>query len=98
MVHLVPIQAATAIIVLLFEGVFRNADWLRVGAASAAAIDLGLYALEPQVLWYVGLSGVLHGYVAAGALALLVRRDTLGVVLAIGLAAKLLFEQIAGRP
>ena len=94
--HLWPNLAATAIIGLLFEGVFRNADWVRVGAASAAAIDLGLYALEPQVLWYVGLSGVLHGYVAAGALALLVRRDKLGVVLAIGLAAKLVFEQVAG--
>ena len=94
--HLWPNLAATAIIGLLFEGVFRNADWLRVGAASAAAIDLGLYALEPQVLWYVGLSGVLHGYVAAGALALLVRRDKLGVVLAIGVAAKLIFEQLSG--
>ena len=94
--HLWPNLAATAIIGLLFEGVFRNADWVRVGAASAAAIDLGLYALEPQVLWYVGLSGVLHGYVAAGALALLVRRDKLGVVLAIGVAAKLIFEQVAG--
>jgi rhomboid family GlyGly-CTERM serine protease len=94
--HLWPNLAATAIIGLLFEGVFRSADWLRVGAASAAAIDLGLYALEPQVLWYVGLSGVLHGFVAAGALALLLRRDKLGVVLAIGVAAKLIFEQISG--
>ena len=94
--HLWPNLAATAIIGLLFEGVFRSADWARVGAASAAAIDLGLYALEPQVLWYVGLSGVLHGYVAAGALALLVRRDKLGVVLAIGVAAKLVYEQVAG--
>jgi rhomboid family GlyGly-CTERM serine protease len=94
--HLWPNLAATAIIGLLFEGVFRNADWLRIGAASAAAIDLGLYALEPQVLWYVGLSGVLHGYVAAGALALLVRREKLGIVLAIGVAGKLIFEQLSG--
>jgi rhomboid family GlyGly-CTERM serine protease len=94
--HLWPNLAATAIIGVLFEGVFRNADWVRVGAVSAAAIDLGLYALEPQVLWYVGLSGVLHGYVAAGALALLVRRDQLGIVLAIGVAAKLIFEQVVG--
>jgi rhomboid family GlyGly-CTERM serine protease len=94
--HLWPNLAATAIIGLLFEGVFRNGDWLRVGAASAAAIDLGLYALEPQVSWYVGMSGVLHGFVAAGALALLVRRDKLGFVLAIGLAGKLIFEQVSG--
>jgi rhomboid family GlyGly-CTERM serine protease len=94
--HLWPNLAALAIIGLLFDGVFRNADWLRIGAASAAAIDLGLYVLDPGVLWYVGLSGVLHGYVAAGAVALIVRGEKIGVVLAVGLAAKLVFEQVVG--
>lgn len=94
--HLWPNLAALAIIGLLFEDVFRSADWLRIGAASAAAIDLGLYVLEPNVEWYVGLSGVLHGYVAAGAIALLARREKLGAVLAIAVAAKLIFEQVAG--
>jgi len=94
--HLWPNLVALAIVALLFEDVFRNADWLRIGAASVAAIDVGLYVLDPGVSWYVGLSGVLHGYVAAGALALIVRREKLGVVLAAGVAAKLLFEQVVG--
>jgi rhomboid family GlyGly-CTERM serine protease len=94
--HLWPNVAALAIIGLLFEDVFRNAAWWRLCAASAAAIDLGLYVLDPEVAWYVGLSGVLHGLVAAGALALIVRRQTLGALLAIGLTGKILFEQIAG--
>ena len=94
--HLWPNVVALAIIGLLFEDVFRNADWARIGAAAAAAIDLGLYVLDPEVSWYVGLSGVLHGYVAAGALALLMRREKLGVVLAAGVAAKLVFEQVVG--
>ena len=94
--HLWPNLAALAIIGLLFEGVFRNADWLRIGAASMAAIDIGLYVLDPDVSWYVGLSGVLHGYVAAGALALIVRRERVGVVLAVGLTAKIVFEQVVG--
>ncbi len=94
--HLWPNVAALAIIALLFEDVFRSQDWLRVGVASAAAIDLGLLLFEPAVLWYVGLSGVLHGFVAAGAVALLVRREVLGAVLAVGLAAKLAFEQLVG--
>jgi rhomboid family GlyGly-CTERM serine protease len=94
--HLWPNVAALAIVALLFEDVFGNADWWRVSAASAAAIDLGLYLFDPTVLWYVGLSGVLHGVVAAGALALVSRRQALGAVLALGLGAKLTFEQIVG--
>jgi rhomboid family GlyGly-CTERM serine protease len=94
--HLWPNVAALAILGLLFEDAFRNADWWRVSAASAAAIDLGLYALQPGVTWYVGLSGVLHGIVAAGALVLALRRQRVGVVLAVALAAKLVFEQLVG--
>ena len=94
--HLWPNLVALVIVGALFEGVLGNADLWRVSLASAAAIDLGLYVLEPDVVWYVGLSGVLHGLVAAGALALCLRRQTLGFVLAIGLCAKLGFEQLAG--
>jgi rhomboid family GlyGly-CTERM serine protease len=67
-----------------------------VGLAAALSIDLGLYVLEPQVEWYVGLSGVLHGVVACGALLLVRLRSTVGVLLAIGLAGKLVFEQVVG--
>ncbi len=34
-----------------------------------AAIDLGFVFWEPQLSWYVGLSGVLHGALVAGAVA-----------------------------
>ena len=44
----------------------------------------------------VGLSGVLHGFVAAGALSLLIKREVLGAVLGIGIAGKILFEQTFG--
>jgi rhomboid family GlyGly-CTERM serine protease len=94
--HLWPNLAALAIIGVLFDEVFRPNDWWLAAAASAAAIDAGLYVLEPEVLWYVGLSGVLHGFVAAGAVAFLVRRQAIGAVLAAALAAKLVFEQLVG--
>jgi rhomboid family GlyGly-CTERM serine protease len=94
--HLWPNLAALAILGLLLDDVFRNADWWRVAAVSAAAIDAGLYLYQPGVLWYVGLSGVLHGVVAAGAIAFFTRHRALGAVLALGLAAKLGFEQIFG--
>jgi rhomboid family GlyGly-CTERM serine protease len=94
--HLWPNLAALAIIGALFADTFGNADWWRASFASAVAIDAGLYLLDPDVLWYVGLSGVLHGLVAAGALALLLQREVIGAVLALGLAAKLSFEQLVG--
>jgi rhomboid family GlyGly-CTERM serine protease len=94
--HLWPNLAALLIIGALFDDVFRSVDWLRASVVSAAAIDLGLYVFDPAVEWYVGLSGVLHGLVAAGALALLLRKQKLGAVLALGLGAKLAFEQLAG--
>jgi rhomboid family GlyGly-CTERM serine protease len=94
--HLWPNVAALLILAALFDDVFHNADWLRVSLASAAAIDIGLYLFSADVLWYVGLSGVLHGVVAAGTFALLLQRQAIGVVLALGLVAKLAFEQLAG--
>jgi rhomboid family GlyGly-CTERM serine protease len=94
--HLWPNLAALVAIALLLETTFRAAEWIVVAAASAAAIDLGLLALDPEVQWYVGLSGVLHGFVAAGAWALLLGRQTLGAVLAIGVSAKLIYEQVFG--
>jgi rhomboid family GlyGly-CTERM serine protease len=94
--HLWPNLAALLVIALLLEGTFRSIDWVVVGLASAAAIDLGLLTIDTDVEWYVGLSGVLHGFVAAGALGLLLQRQMLGAVLAVGVTAKLVFEQTYG--
>lgn len=94
--HLWPNVLALLILGLLFGDVLRQRDWSLVGLASAAAIDLGLYVLDPSVEWYVGLSGVLHGFMAAGALLLMLRGETLGALLAIGLCAKLVYEQTFG--
>jgi len=65
-------------------------------AGSALGIGLGLLIFNPELDWYVGLSGVLHGLLVAGAI-IEVRRDRLsGYALLILIAATLLWEQIAG--
>ncbi len=94
--HLWPNLVALLLIGILFERAFDTADWLLVAAASITTIDVGLYLLDPAVEWYVGLSGLLHGLVAGGALSLLCRGDGFGAVLAAGLAAKLTWEQLFG--
>jgi rhomboid family GlyGly-CTERM serine protease len=71
-------------------------QWLLVGGASIAAIDLGFSLFEPHLSWYVGLSGLLHGILAAGIVASW-RRDRLtALLLAVLVVAKLAYEQIAG--
>lgn len=62
--------------------------------ASGAAVMLGLTFATPGLQWYAGLSGVLHGLVAAGALAGLRRRPGLALAVLALLAAKLAAEML----
>ena len=94
--HLWPNLLALVVIGSLFEDVLEPLEWLAAAIGCALAIDWGLYALDSDVDWYVGLSGVLHGFVACGALLLLRRRQRIGAVLAIGLGAKLAWEHWSG--
>jgi rhomboid family GlyGly-CTERM serine protease len=57
-------------------------------------ISLGLFLCSPEVIWYVGLSGVLHGLLAIIALQQI--HVFQGVVLVLLLIAKLVWEQYWG--
>ena len=50
----------------------------------------------PDLHWYVGLSGVLHGLFIAGALRWMSRAEIEGYVLAAFLVVKLVWEQVYG--
>ena len=80
----------------LFARDFTLRQWLIVITAALIAIDLGLWAFDPQVRWYVGSSGVLHGVMAAGTLAHLRRGDLDGWILAAFILGKLAYEQWTG--
>jgi len=56
-----------ALITLLFKSDYSWRGWLLIALFSVIAIDVAFVCWEPQILWYVGLSGVLHGALAAGA-------------------------------
>jgi rhomboid family GlyGly-CTERM serine protease len=88
--------AALGLMGALFEGLLAPRAWLMTSAWSAAAIDVGLYLWHSDVDWYVGLSGVLHGLMVAGAWRLARAPSPLGWALLAGVAAKLLWEQAAG--
>ena len=80
----------------LFARDYTPGQWLLIIAASVLAIDAGLWLWDSTLQWYVGSSGVLHGVMAAGALAHIRRREKDGWALAIVLLVKLLYEQGAG--
>lgn len=85
--------AAAAILVLLVGHALSARGWLVVVLGSMIAIDAGLWFGSPAVSWYAGASGVLHGVIAAGGLALASLRDWRGGILLALLTSKLIFEQ-----
>jgi len=88
--------AGLALVWILVGRAFGWKQWLWVMAGSVIAIDLGLWFGAPQLEWYVGLSGLLHGMLAAGIVAGVASRSGEAVILAAGVTAKLAWEQFAG--
>lgn len=96
-VHLGWNLLGVAIVGLLFARDYAWWQWFVVLLAATAATSLGLLLLEPQLDWYVGFSGVLHGLMAAGLVQWLrSSRDALTWIVAALFAAKLAWEHLAG--
>ncbi len=81
---------------LLFAGVARLRYWLIAAALSIVVIDAGFWWHETALAWYVGASGVLHGLMAAGTVALLRRREAIALATAVIFVGKLVWEQAVG--
>jgi rhomboid family GlyGly-CTERM serine protease len=94
--HLAMNLAGLVLLWLLYARDARARDWCIVALASALAIGGGLYFIEPDVAWYLGLSGVLHGVWAAGGIAACRRWPLEGGVTLALLAGKLAFELVHG--
>ena len=94
--HTVLNLAGLVLVWLLVGRAYSWRQWLWVMAGSLAAIDLGLWIGAPQLEWYMGLSGLLHGMLAAGIVAGLADRSTEALILAVVVAGKVAYEQFAG--
>lgn len=95
--HLLLNLAGVALIAALFPRDYSPRAWLLIGVLSLVAIDVGFVFYEPQLQWYVGLSGVLHGVLAAGAIAWW-RHETkpMALLLSAIFVGKLVWEQWQG--
>lgn len=94
--HLVMNLAAWLLIWLYAGRSLSPGRWLAVILAPALAVGLGLLWFHPQVAWYVGLSGLLHGTLAAVALGRWRGGDAGGSIILALLALKLAWEQLLG--
>ena len=103
LVHLGPAHLGlnalgTVLVVALVGHHLRPLAWAATWLICALVVGAGLWWATPAVAWYVGLSGVLHGLLVAGAVAALAdERERLFafVVLAV-VTAKLAWEGFAG--
>ncbi|VAX12995.1 hypothetical protein MNBD_GAMMA24-105 [hydrothermal vent metagenome] len=87
---------ALILIQLLFSSFLSPWRLLLLIMVSAAGIDLGLLLFNPEIKWYAGLSGVLHGLLAAGAVMLISKDAVKGGALLVVLIFKLSWEQFVG--
>lgn len=94
--HLMMNLAGLGIVWALFGRDLRAWQWTGAILACAAGVSLGLLWFSPDLDWYVGFSGILHGLLAAVVLVRIFRRpNVLTVLLLVGLVAKLAWEQFA---
>ena len=96
--HLALNLAGLALVAWMVGHAFGWSRWVLITLASIVAIDAGFWFRDLQLDWYVGLSGLLNGILAAGLLVGIARRERESMVLAVLVVAKLGWEQITGGP
>jgi len=94
--HLILNLAGLSLVWYIVGAAFRVRQWLIVIAVTVIGMDIGFWFLEPQLISYVGLSGLLHGLLAAGIVGEF-RSGRMEIrVLGALVIAKLVYEQLFG--
>ncbi len=94
--HLLLNLAGLGLIYFLFWPNYNSLSWLLITLICSLGVGLGLYLWNPELIWYVGFSGTLHGLIIAGAIADLKRYPVSGGLLLALVAGKLIWEQVYG--
>jgi rhomboid family GlyGly-CTERM serine protease len=80
----------------LFGKYLSVAYWLLVLTVSCLLTSAGLLLFNPQLQWYVGLSGVLHGLFIVGSIYDIKSGRLDANLLLLAVCLKLVWEQVAG--
>ena len=101
LVHLGPshwlLNTFGLILVWLLVGMhFTSWQWLIVTVISIAGVDAGLWFFDSQLVWYVGMSGFLHGILAAGVVKGFQTVPREALMVGVAVLIKILYEQLIG--
>ena len=88
--------AGLALVFAFFASCISIKYWLFSLAVNAIGISLLIYFLNPEIIWYVGLSGVLHGLFVLGGIADIQHRKWEGIGFTVIILSKVIYEQISG--
>lgn len=94
--HLMLNIAGLVLTFFLFGSLYTSVAWLSLYVVASVAITLGVYLWNTEIVWYVGLSGVLHGFFVAGGLANMKTHRIESTIFLLVVSGKLLWEQLAG--
>lgn len=94
--HLVMNIVGLMITLALFIDLFKTIKIFPIIIFSSLFIGLCLFFFDSEVIWYVGLSGVLHGLFSYGVAADINKKDAWGYLLGTGLIIKIIYEQLFG--
>lgn len=88
--------AGLAMVWWFYYDEFSLPQWLGVFSVSGLFVTVGLFVLNPELIWYVGLSGLLHGLFIAGGIQLIGKDTRFAIILLALFAIKLTYEQVVG--
>ena len=94
--HFIMNIAGLILIWLLFGRFLTTVKWTACIICNALLISIGFLVFNPELHWYVGLSGVLHGMFVCGAIASIATGYRAEALLLLLLVGKLIWEQLAG--
>ena len=94
--HLLLNMAGLVLVWLLVGRNYNSLQWAIVVSVSMAVISGGFWFVDTYMLWYVGLSGALHGLLVAGALQGYRAFPSESVIICVIVVAKLAWEQFSG--
>jgi len=94
-IHLFMNLAGLILITALFMPEWNTRNYLMAFFISGLIMSTGIHLFSPHLIWYVGLSGILHGLLAAGAVYSYRSQPAFAMGLLIIVIIKIIWEQVS---